>query len=185
MVTAALFWEPSKSAINYMAVDDHYHVLISPKQVNLQSKNNFSQVKKEIESSLSLFFSELYKLNLSFSKHALVEYKTVMGSYGQARFDSLYLDKRLKVYLSKNKIPGNKVRSLLKGKELKYFKRALKSFGIRTNWHLWSIALHATQSTWETAVKHLWLAHFNEKDLRKTHNKIRFSKFLASIKADK
>ncbi|MDX1838793.1 hypothetical protein [Legionella taurinensis] len=179
---AAIRWLPqgreNPPLIQYLLLDAKLEYLIFPKQLQVS----------HIQQTLVAILDEMQ--SLCPATHPLkVHFKSINVHYGGHRQDSARFHSLIRRLLTRRGLlaPDSRMAYLLKKDELKRFKQALYWLDIDTRTrgcafvaHLWAIALKATRSRVELAIRQLWKARYGIQRMS-NHDKERFAEFYAHL----
>ncbi|QRN05192.1 hypothetical protein GH742_13185 [Legionella sp. MW5194] len=161
-----------------MLLDAELDYLIFPKQRQV----------RHIQQTLVAILDEMQAF--SSTQHPLkVYFKSINVHYGGHRRDSARFHSFLRKLLTRRGLltPDSRMAYLLKKDDLKRFKQALYWLDIDTKTrgcafiaHLWAIALKATRSRMELAIRQIWKARYGIQRMSR-HDKERFAEFYAHL----
>ncbi|KTD18240.1 hypothetical protein [Legionella jordanis] len=172
-IRTSFYWDAKSKSIHYLIYDfteNEFNLLVEPRQLDM----NLNDFKNNVQKTVQEYFEQLISLN---PQNIKIEYKILAsGSPAQLfqkyRTTSDYSEivktifetavEEFNANVSINLQPQTK--SLLTGKPLNQFKNILHRLGLINSmrkdaykWHLWSILIHATNSTYNEKIrKQLW-----------------------------
>jgi hypothetical protein len=177
-IIAAFYWTKSpRHSISTLIFDDETVDILSPAKIDYLPQNDMS-FQKAAKLCIQQFFSEISKLNRIYQQPISVEFKIVfkvheifyMQPSDESQFVYDFFNKIFKQ--TKSKIKSLKLRPQLRkrlsGKSLKHFKKELRTMALiirKRNtgyqYHLWALALHATNMTYLSKLKKIKKNLFN------------------------
>lgn len=169
---AAFLWNKSpRCSISTMVIDDKKIAFLLAPTIHYLPKSFFG-LRKNAKSVIKHFFNEIIRLRKSTKEPIIIEFKIVFYAHDIPYLipskESKFVHKIFNNYLSKTKkkIKQLKVnpqlRRRLSGVALKRFKKELRNLHLvnqtrETNfeYHLWTVALHATNATYKTKLQQI------------------------------
>lgn len=164
-LVAAFLWNKSpRCSISTMLVDeDNVKILLPPKIHYLT--NGYFKFRKDAKDIITNFFKEIIFLQKQHQAIIKIEYRIVFHSdifYMIPAKESAFVLRIFLQHLVKLErqnpdiIVGMQLRNKLSGKALRHFKRRLRSMYLVSRkkdtgfeYHLWTVALHATKTNYE------------------------------------
>lgn len=163
---AALYWNksPHCSISTMILNDENFEFVVLPK-IEYLSGNYFS-FRKKVKKTLRQFFHDIESSFITYQTPVVLEFKIVFNSndvpYLKPARESRLVSKVFRNLAKKTQrrikylTIKPQLRSKLSGKSLKQFKQGLRALYLVSRkrdtgyeYHLWSIALHATSTTFD------------------------------------
>ncbi len=172
-IRTSFYWDAKSKSIHYLICDfteNEFSLLVEPRKIDM----NLNDFKNNVQKTVQEYFDQLISFNPQDIK---IEYK-ILASGSPAQLFQKYrttsdyseivktiFEKLAKEFNANDSIilqPQTK--SLLTGESLNQFKNILNRLGLINStrkdaykWHLWSILIHATNTTYSEKIrKELW-----------------------------
>ncbi|EEZ96019.1 TPA: hypothetical protein VAI00_001381 [Legionella pneumophila] len=171
-IRTSFYWDAKSKSIHYLICDltgNEFNLLVEPTKLNM----NLNDFKNNVQETIQEYFNQLINLN---PQNITIEYK-ILASGSPAQLLHKYRNTTDYSEIVKNtfeiavkhnaNLPMHlqkQTKSLLTGESLNQFKTILHRLGLINSmrkdaykWHLWSILIHATDSTYNEKIrKKLW-----------------------------
>lgn len=165
-LVAAFLWNKSpRCNVSTMVFDEETMEIIAAPKIEYYAKG-FFRFRLQAKTTVKKFFNDLNQIQNLRKKPIRLEFRIVFNAinipYLSPAKESEYISKIFFYYLKKTKIKNNaftitpQLRSKLSGRPLIKFKKELRSLYLVSRkrntgyeYHLWTIALHATTATYQ------------------------------------
>jgi hypothetical protein len=177
-IVAAFLWKKHpRLSLCTMIYDDENIDMLSPPKI-LYFPESYLRFRREAKNAIKDFFEKIKKLHEAHRKPVIIEFKIVFHAhaipYLSPSKESLYIYSIFSYYLKKTKkrLKSIKIkpqlRNRLTGKALNQFKRELRSLYLVSRkkdtgyeYHLWTVALHATTATYADKIRQIRTRRLN------------------------
>jgi hypothetical protein len=171
LIAAFLWNKTANSSISTMIIDDENFEFLSRPKIQY-FPNGFFHFRRATKKSIKEFFSQIEVLHKTLDKRIIIEFRIVFTAhdipYLKPSLQSKFVYKTFFSYLKKmqNKITSleckPQLRNKLSGRELKIFKKELRALHLVSRkrdtgfeYHLWTVALHATPTTYVAKLRRM------------------------------
>ncbi len=186
-IIAAIHWHGSGNdkVLSCMIVDElTFEIYFGPKKYIMPVDDDKFNIK--VNEIIKLFFDKVREINKIYKSDIKFEYKIVGNFQTGIRYntrldkpsvktdyvDMVFSDSFIKIQSENFRCSKKRLRSDLSGVALQRFKKKLIEYGLinsinkdKYRWHLWALALHATNGRYEVQLKKLCKATKAEVDL--------------------